>query len=232
MKKITCCPVCGGQKFSNQSVLWPELIEDWQLSPPEIAYIDRQQGFSCASCGNNLRSMALADAIMSAYQFSGTLNEFVKSKLAKKLNVLEINEAGGLSGVMANLKNYKLIRYPEHDMTKLIFEAGSFDLVIHSDTLEHVPNPIAGLMECRRVLRPRGRCIFTVPIVLGRMTRSRDGLKNSYHGAPGQDPEDYIVHTEFGADVWCYVADAGFSSIKIHNFEYPAGLAIEALVYE
>ena len=55
-----------------------------------------------------------------------------------------------------------------------------------------------------------GRCIFTVPIVVGRMSRTRTGLKNSYHGTPGQGGGDYIVHTEFGADVWRYVVEAGF----------------------
>jgi len=232
MSKIKACPVCGGQDFSCQQVLWPELIAEWQLSPAEAEYIDRQQGFACKTCGNNLRSMALADAVLRAYQFSATLSEFVRSDLAKTLNVLEVNEAGGLSGILSELPGHTLARYPEHDMTNLSFASGSFDLVIHSDTLEHVPQAVAGLAECRRVLRKQGRCIFTVPIVLGRMTRSRAGLKDSFHGSPGTNNGDYIVHTEFGADVWRYVAEAGFNSINIHSFDYPAGLAIEALVYE
>ena len=39
----------------------------------------------------------------------------------------------------------------------------SFDLVVHSDTLEHVPDPLRALQECRRVLRPGGALCFTVP---------------------------------------------------------------------
>lgn len=232
MSKIKRCPVCGGQEFSCQKVLWPELIIEWQLSPIEAEYIDRQQGFACADCGNNLRSMALAEAVLRAYSCSGTLNEFIRSDLAKTLNVLEINEAGGLSVILSMLPNHQLARYPEHDMTNLTYESGMFDLVIHSDTLEHVPQPIAGLAECRRVLKASGRCIFTVPIVVGRMTRSRTGLKDSFHGSPGANNGDYIVHTEFGADVWRYVAEAGFDHVVIHNFDYPAGLAIEALVHD
>jgi 2-polyprenyl-3-methyl-5-hydroxy-6-metoxy-1,4-benzoquinol methylase len=45
------------------------------------------------------------------------------------------------------MSNHQLVRYPEYDMTNLGFESGIFDLVIHSDTLEHVPNPERGL--CR-----------------------------------------------------------------------------------
>jgi hypothetical protein len=36
---LKVCPVCGGDRFTNESVLWPELIARWELSPDEIAYI-------------------------------------------------------------------------------------------------------------------------------------------------------------------------------------------------
>lgn len=228
MKEINKCTVCGGGEFYSREVLWAELVADWQLSPLEVDYINRQQGFCCRECGNNLRSMALADAILSAYNYSGTLVQFAESDLAKTLKVLEINEAGGLSSVFKRLPNHQLVRYPEYDMTSLSFESASFDLVLHSDTLEHVPNPIAGLSECRRVLVKTGRCIFTVPIIIGRLTRSRAGLKNSYHGDSDQLDNNYTVHTEFGADMWRFAIEAGFASTRIHSFEYPSALAIEA----
>lgn len=221
------CPICGGQKFNISPILWSELIEAWELSQEEVKYIDRQQGYCCKGCGNNLRSMALASAILKSYEFIGTLEDFVRSNFARSLNVLEINEAGLLSPFLVNLPNYRLVRYPDYDMTKLDFPAGAFDLVLHSDTLEHVSQPITGLAECCRVLSAQGRCIFTVPIVVGRMSRTRTGLKNSYHGNAEQGTIDFIVHTEFGADVWCFAAKAGFTTIKIYSFEYPAGLAIE-----
>ena len=222
------CPVCGGQSFAFSPILWPEIIEDWELSKEEADYVDRQQGYCCKGCRNNLRSMALASAILRSYGFIGTLAEFTSSDFARSLNVLEINEAGGLSTCLVNFPNHRLIRYPDYDMTNLDIPAGVFDLVLHSDTLEHVSRPIVGLAECRRILSAQGRCIFTVPIVVGRMSRTRTGLKNSYHGSAGQETNDYIVHTEFGADVWCFGAKAGFTNINIHSIEYPAGLAIEA----
>ena len=227
MKTNTCC-VCGGSKFDFVEVLWPELISDWELSPEEVGYVNRQQGFHCVACMNNLRAMALADAILSAYGFCGTLAQFVESRSARKLRVLEINEAGGLTPILKKLPKHQLVRYPEYDMTNLAFEPGSFDLVVHSDTLEHVPDPVAGLAECRRVLTKTGRCIFTVPVIVGRLTRSRAGLKNSYHGTADREKNDYVVQTEFGADMWKYAIDAGFESVRIYSYEYPAALAIEA----
>ena len=32
---LKVCPVCGGDRFTNESVLWPELIAQWELSPDE-----------------------------------------------------------------------------------------------------------------------------------------------------------------------------------------------------
>lgn len=228
MNKPEGCPICGGKVFSYQEVLWKELVRDWELSPHEVDYINRQQGLMCKGCGNNLRSMALADAILYAYKYPGVLLQFAASDLSKSLNVLEINEAGGLSSVLKILPRHQLVRYPEHDMTNLSFASSTFDLVLHSDTLEHVPDPIAGLSECRRVLTNTGRCIYTVPTIIGRLTRSRAKLKNSYHGARGHLEGDYKVHTEFGADMWKFAIEAGFTSARIHCFEYPSALAIEA----
>jgi SAM-dependent methyltransferase len=224
---IKICSVCGGDKFKFQQVLWQELIEDWQLTPDEIGYVNRQQGFYCASCGNNLRSIALASAILKTYKFEGTLAKFVQTELAASLQVLEINEAGRLSDVLSNLPGHQLVSYPEYDMTRLSIPSRTMDLVIHSDTLEHIPHPIAALHECGRVLKTQGRCIYTVPIVVGRLTRSREGMKNSFHGSQETTNEGYIVRTEFGSDAWCYAAQAGFREIIIHNFEYPSALAIE-----
>lgn len=76
-----------------------------------------------------------------------------------------------------------------------------------------------------------GCCIFTIPII-GRLTCSRAGLKNSYHGISDQLDNDYTVHTEFGADMWRFAIEAGFNSTRVHSFECPSALAIEATNFE
>lgn len=222
------CPVCGGKDFKTTPVLWPELISDWELSPEEVKYIDRQQGCSCNGCGNNLRSMALANAILKSYGFSGILADFTHSELTKHFNLLEINEAGGLTAILADVPKHKLVSYPDYDMTKLNVESGRYDLVVHSDTLEHVDNPLKGLSECGRVLKTTGRCIFTIPIVTDRLSRSRSGLSKSYHGTSNTFDNHLIVNTEFGSDFWQLVLQAGFGFCAVHCLEYPAGIAIEA----
>jgi len=220
------CPVCGGEGFSETPVLWPELINAWQLSESEIAYVNRQQGFHCKSCFNNLRAMGLSAAIIREYQFHGTLEGFCES--FSDLATLEINTAGNLTSFLNKLPLHRLIEYPQFDMLNLDIQAESVDLVVHSDTLEHIPNPDRALSECRRVLRRNGKCIFTVPIIVDRMTRSRAGLAPSYHGQSGVHSDDQMVFTEFGADMWRTVLRAGFSSCDIFSFEYPAALVLIA----
>ncbi|WHZ24848.1 MAG: hypothetical protein OJF47_003960 [Nitrospira sp.] len=149
---------------------------------------------------------------------------------ARRCDLLEINEAGMLSGMLSLLPGHRLVRYPEYDMMALPFESRSFDVVLHSDTLEHVPDAMQGLRECRRVLRPGGACLFTVPVVVGRLTRGRQGLPVSVHGSEGCMDAALTVHTEFGADVWCQVLESGFDECRIVPYRYPAGIALIAQV--
>jgi hypothetical protein len=223
------CPVCGSDEFTQIKALWDELISDWKLSAAEVTYIDRQQGLSCVSCGNNLRSMVLAKAILSHLGSRDTLTQAAERFRFRNLRVLEINQAGNLSPHLAKFPRHTLLSYPEGDMMNLEYDAGTWDLIVHSETLEHVPDPMKGLRETLRILRPGGACIFTIPIIIGGMTRSREGLKDSFHGDPKNATADYRVVTEFGADAWTFVMSAGFESCRIHSMDYPAGLALEAI---
>lgn len=143
--------------------------------------------------------------------------------------IRELNEAGTLSPHLKRFNNYTYGGYPMADMHDLRYKDGKFDLVVHSDTLKDVENPIHALNECRRVLRPGGALCFTVPVIVGRMTRSRAGLRPSYHGSPEFTSDDFLVHTEFGADTWTYLCEAGFSNISIYSVAYPAALNFRAI---
>lgn len=228
-RALVQCLCCGGREFDFRPVLWPKLVEQWQLSPEEAETIDRQQGRACRACGASLRSNALALAVMRFYGFGGTFAEWVATRQARRLVVLELNGAGHLTQFLRRLPGHVETAYPDTDLTAMRFAEGSFDLVLHSDTLEHVAEPVRGLAECRRVLRPGGACCFTIPIVVGRPTRSRAGLEPSYHGGPADEKADYVVHTEYGADAWRHVMEAGFAECRLVAAEYPAALALVAV---
>jgi SAM-dependent methyltransferase len=222
------CPVCGHRDYVDRRVLWPELISAWALAPHEVDYIDRQQGRCCTRCGNNLRSLALAHALLRSLRLDGPLERAASAPGVASLRLLEINPAGALTPWLARFPGHRLVAYPEVDLMALAFADGTWDVVVHSDTLEHVPDPTRALSECRRILAPGGRCVFTVPIVWQRLGRSREGLAPSWHGNAADVSDDLMVRTEFGADAWAIVLQAGFSTCTFHCLEFPAGLAIEA----
>jgi SAM-dependent methyltransferase len=224
---LLLCTVCGNGEFRDSNVLWPRLIADWDLSSTEVAYIDRQQGTQCTRCGSNLREIALANAIREAVATPETLVGFVDTSDARRLHILDIN-GSSLSATLSGLPLYTRADYPSVDMQSMPYEDGLFDLVIHSDTLEHVPFPIEALRECGRVLSDDGFLCYTVPTIVARLTRDREGLPPSYHGDPSQGGYDFMVHTEFGADAWTFPIQAGFTSVTINTVSYPDATAITA----
>jgi hypothetical protein len=128
------CSVCGCVDFVRNDVLWLSLIDEWQLSPIEVDYVNRQQGEKCASCGANLRSIALASALRTFLKCEGTLSDWIGVN-EKSYSLLEINEAGTLTPILRQFPSYTYAAYPEVDMHCLPYSEGMFDIVIHSDTL-------------------------------------------------------------------------------------------------
>jgi SAM-dependent methyltransferase len=114
-------------------------------------------------------------------------------------------------------------------MQEMSFPDSSIDVIIHSDTLEHVPDSKTALIECRRVLKPGGHLFYTVPIVIGRLTRTRRGLPPSYHGKQGVNRDDCVVQREYGADFWCEIFQAGFREVSLTSLIFPASVAIHAI---
>lgn len=159
----------------------------------------------------------------------GSLASWVTSDAAARLDLLEVNKAGRLNPVLRQMKRHVLGTYPELDMQALPYADASFGLVVHSDTLVHVPDPLKASPECRRVLRPGGALCFTVPSIVGRLARSTAWRPASCHGFPGDAGDDGMrVQTEFGADAWVLRARTGFQAATVMHQEFPAALALTA----
>ncbi len=106
------------------------------------------------------------------------------------------------------------------DLTRLSYADGSFDLVLTSETLEHVPDLNAALAEIHRVLAQGGRHVFTVPVLPGtqrtfaRAVSKGDGSIDDRFPRichPGGD-WGYPVFTEIGTDLPVLLAAAGFQT--------------------
>lgn len=135
MSAIPPCAVCGGLQYTDRAVIWDALAAGWGISAEERLVVDRQQGTCCTACGGNLRSIALADAILAACGWGGRLRDFVESEQAQPIRLLEINEAGTLSPALRRLSGL-----PEHEAA-------------HADEVRHGRGP-GGDKKARRHRRP------------------------------------------------------------------------------
>jgi len=171
--------------------------------------------------------MTLADAMIKHFKYQGNFKQFCNSKFSRKLLLLEINEAGNLHVFLNRFRHYSFAEYPLVDIHNLPYYNDFFDCVVYSDTLEHVRETRVALQECWRVLKSGGILFYTIPIIYSRLTRSREKLPNSYHGSQEESQgEDYKVYTEYGADFWVEIIEAGFSEVTINTLKDQTTLAI------
>ncbi len=210
------CSVCGGPArfVQNRWVLPAELARSWSEG------FAARESLLCTSCGSSARVRGLAGVLLELYaDRAASVAELVEEQRFASLRIAEINTIGRMHAFLTPLRGLSLAQYPEEDVQALSFATASFDLVLSSDTMEHVEDPMAGFRELRRVLRPGGRHVFTVPFQADRAaTRSRAGLAPEYHGR-GCGPyalvsrkADMLAHTDFGADLPELLADAGFAT--------------------
>lgn len=113
--------------------------------------------------------------------------------------------AGERLGEIANLLGEPVLHLPEN---RFPFPDGLFDCVVAIDVLEHLDGDQPFLSELRRVLRPGGRAIVTVP------NGDRRLLANRLRWRLGMTPDVY-GHTRAGytmAELSDAVRQAGFST--------------------
>ena len=85
------------------------------------------------------------------------------------------------------------------DATSIPIPDECYDVAVMGEILEHLPEPVKALKETRRLLRPGGIVLATVPFMVG------------IHG----DPHDYGRYTE---TFWQKASsDIGFKNIKIER---------------
>jgi len=223
------CIVCGKscKEWSIKPVITDELARAWRLTNRLRKQFDLRESSLCPHCGCSFRSRALAQAIMAELPFNSVdiFSNWVKKANRTNLRVVEINACGQLHESLKKIKNLKYSEYGKgannfwrlllggprsEDITALSYKDNSFDLVLHSEVLEHVEDVNKALAECRRILKSSGRCLFTVPVIMERKTKQcawfdpktgkiRYLEKPSYHGSGKKD--DFLVFWEFGGDI-------------------------------
>jgi SAM-dependent methyltransferase len=228
------CPACGHRTLLRRSGTFPPgLARAWQLSPTwETRFVERETRY-CLRCKCNLRSRHYAKTLVAHFNAKlGTratsLAELCAAREMSSLAVAEINGAGRLHPILSQLPGliYSEYRSPDptirsEDLNALSYADDQFDLVLTSDTLEHIPDVERALREIYRVLKPGGTHIFTIPVVWDRSTLCRARLTDtgelvhvlppSYHGEASAQSTDLLVFWEFGSDVQELVRASGCS---------------------
>jgi SAM-dependent methyltransferase len=201
------CIGCSLRNFSQTEVIPDHLAQSWELSSRERIQFDEREGNICSGCGLSKRVRMIV----------WTLRKLFPD--LSPLDILHLNQINGLKPLLVSARSVTETLYhpgfptgtevqgwANEDMSRLSFKNNRFDLVIHSETLEHLHDYVAALTEAMRVLRSGGYQIYTVPLLHQRATRRRIGLGQqeeavylfppSYHGKEGE----YPVIWEFGGD--------------------------------
>jgi SAM-dependent methyltransferase len=192
-----------------------------------------RESLFCRKCGTSARVRALTEAFLQDSRINHLDSSGVSGlAVQKNFSVLGVNQIGNskrLSELLDEKFNYIETTYePEskfglvvndrqnENVLDLTFQENTFDFVLHSDVLEHVPDWKTALSECFRVLKPNGKVVFTTPIhdyrretdksftMLGTQIHST-GVE-IYHGKAGgifsmiPAQKDFLEMYQFGID--------------------------------
>jgi SAM-dependent methyltransferase len=196
--------------------------------------IRTRETFTCANCRGSLRYQAQADAILKTIGAGETsLAALAATQRFAALRIYEVGIMGPFRKILSGIDRYTKSFYWDdvapgdardgvqcQDLHKLTFPDESFDLVISSDIFEHVRRPFVAFSEVRRVLRPGGHHIFSIPSRISmppktifRVDTSTETdihvLPEVYHGS-GVAGGRSLVYTDFGLDMLDTLKMMGF----------------------
>lgn len=234
------CFACGTtNKWIHTKIINDELADSWQLKSEERKGFDARESMFCPDCECSFRLRQLAECVSNLYG-GDSLKDLVAHNNFSSLQIAEINSCGKLHELLKGLPHLKYSEYGSKDkkirsesLESLSYEDSFFDLVLTSDTLEHVPDVHIALKEIHRVLKPGAKHVFTVPVIWNRKTKSRTNEQPSYHGA---GEPDYLVFSEFGHDIINNIKNCGFSvniyKPNVYNLHDVAGVIVATKVKE
>lgn len=109
------------------------------------------------------------------------------------------------------------------DVKSIPVPDGSFDIILCTEVLEHVPEPIEALREMARIVKPGGKIFITAPL--------GSGLHQlPFHFYGGYTPFWYQhFATEFGLEVTEITSNGGFFKLLSQEVSRSAGHIVDTL---
>lgn len=201
-----------------------------------------RETLACGACRASLRYRGQAEVLCQRLG-SGratTLADLAASGLLSNLAIFEPGTAGPLRQWLRQAGRYEQSVYepglpsgtrradgvPCQDLMATSFAPASFDLVVTSDIFEHIRKPFAAFAEIRRILKPGGMHVWTVPFAMPPPEETRARVDTSgpedrmllppvYHGSGGDGLS--LVYTDFGRDITTRLAAIGLPTEGVRH---------------
>jgi SAM-dependent methyltransferase len=194
-----CCPVCGGH---------------FRAFLP--AGVEQRRNAMCPRCFSLERHRLI-------WKYLEARTRFFEANL----RVLHVAPEYCFQGIFASLPNLEYVSVDlgsplamvQVDITSIAFDSSTFDCILCSHVLEHIPDDRQAMRELYRILRPNGWAILQVPIEREttyedpKITSPEQRLK--YFGKEdhvrvyGLDYKDRLEHAGFTVSVDAYLSELG-----------------------
>jgi len=226
------CTVCGSLAFMKR--VMSNLRETCNCSACEATNRQRQMAF------------ILCDALRRTR--GGRVSSLKDIPKYQNLSIYNTESRGPVHGQLSGMKNYVSSEYfgdgyksgatvkgkMHQDLMELSLDDASMDVVLSSDVFEHIPYPYKAHAEVYRVLKNKGRHIFTVPFYKTkfldehRTSIDADGnithlLSPQHHGDPIRS-EGALVHHIYALEMLVKLAEIGFRTNLYHVHNYWHGI--------
>ena len=153
------------------------ITRNWSQSQQFLQTLLERENYICAYCLANYRMRVLANTILKLIGVSYTRELLQILKKHKNFSIYETaNHSIFRAHEFRTLSNYVVSEYYDdsplgsningirnENLEQLSFQDNFFDVIITSDVLEHVSDLDKALSEIKRVLKPGGYHIFTIP---------------------------------------------------------------------
>ncbi len=220
--------------FNYPGTCWPlgketQFLIDGKYPPPDG--VNFRERLVCRKTGFNNRIRASIHVFEQLYQPDKnarlylTEQHTVLFKWFKKHYAHVVGSEYLTGSHWFNRLKFRLRLFPEalnhQDLTALTYPDGCFDYVFSYDCFEHIPDYVAAFNEVRRVLKPSGKLMFSVPFDLAatntlvRASHDDQGevihhVEADYHGNP-VCKQGILSYYTFGWDVLEQLKAAGFA---------------------